>query len=63
MTTALDLPARLPDAWRALLAPHLDSAATAALGEFVAAEYAQPDPRWTTGSPRTGCARRSAAAC
>jgi uracil-DNA glycosylase len=43
MTTALDLPARLPDAWRALLAPHLDSAATAALGEFVAAEYAQHD--------------------
>jgi uracil-DNA glycosylase len=37
----LDLPARLPDGWRTLLAPHLDPAATTALGEFVAAEYAR----------------------
>ena len=36
----LDLPALLPEAWRAVLAPHLDPARTAALGEFVAAEYA-----------------------
>ncbi|MEU5565682.1 uracil-DNA glycosylase [Micromonospora musae] len=37
---ALDLPALLPEEWRALLTPHLDSARTAALGEFVAREYA-----------------------
>jgi uracil-DNA glycosylase len=37
----LDLPALLPDAWRVLLAPHLDPAGTAALGEFLAAEYAR----------------------
>ena len=36
----LELPALLPPAWRAALEPHLDPAATAALGEFVAAEYA-----------------------
>lgn len=37
---ALDLTALLPPAWRAVLAPHLDAAAMAALGDFVAAEYA-----------------------
>ncbi|MDG4789892.1 uracil-DNA glycosylase [Micromonospora sp. WMMD1102] len=36
----LDLPALLPPAWRAALDPHLDPAETAALGEFVAGEYA-----------------------
>jgi uracil-DNA glycosylase len=36
----LDLPALLPPAWRAALAPHLDAARTAELGDFVAAEYA-----------------------
>jgi uracil-DNA glycosylase len=36
----VDLPALLPPDWRALLTPHLDPAAIAALGEFVAAEYA-----------------------
>jgi uracil-DNA glycosylase len=36
----VDLPARLPDGWRELLAPRLDPARTAALGEFLAAEYA-----------------------
>ncbi|MFB9237420.1 uracil-DNA glycosylase [Plantactinospora siamensis] len=43
MTTAvpaLDLPALLPASWRAALAPHLDPAGTAELGEFVAREYA-----------------------
>lgn len=37
---ALDLTALLPAAWRTVLAEHLDPAATAALGAFVAAEYA-----------------------
>jgi uracil-DNA glycosylase len=37
---ALDLTALLPPAWRTVLAEHLDPAATAALGAFVAAEYA-----------------------
>ncbi|HEX7745190.1 MAG TPA: uracil-DNA glycosylase [Micromonosporaceae bacterium] len=37
---ALDLTALLPPAWRTVLGPHLDSAGTAALGAFVAAEYA-----------------------
>ncbi|HEU4424062.1 MAG TPA: uracil-DNA glycosylase [Pilimelia sp.] len=36
----LDLLALLPPAWRTALEPHLDPAATAALAEFVAAEYA-----------------------
>ncbi|MFY1635952.1 uracil-DNA glycosylase [Solwaraspora sp. WMMB335] len=36
----LDLLAMLPPAWAAVLAPHLDPARTAALGEFVTAEYA-----------------------
>ena len=36
----LDLPALLPAPWRAALVPHLDPAGTAALGEFVAGEYA-----------------------
>ncbi len=36
----MNLPDLLPEAWRAALAPFLDPAATAALGEFVAAEYA-----------------------
>ncbi|WBB79222.1 uracil-DNA glycosylase [Micromonospora sp. WMMD882] len=36
----LDLPALLPQPWRAVLAPHLDPARTAALGGFVAREYA-----------------------
>jgi uracil-DNA glycosylase len=36
----LDLPALLPPAWRTALEPYLDPAATAALGEFVAREYA-----------------------
>ncbi len=39
-TPTLDLLALLPDAWRATLTPHLDPARTAALGEFVAGEYA-----------------------
>jgi uracil-DNA glycosylase len=39
-TAAVDLSERLPDDWRAALTPFLDPAATAALGEFVAAEYA-----------------------
>jgi uracil-DNA glycosylase len=30
----------LPEGWRALLAPYLDAGSTAALGEFLAAEYA-----------------------
>jgi uracil-DNA glycosylase len=37
---ALDLSALLPHAWRAVLAPHLDPAGMAALGAFVAGEYA-----------------------
>lgn len=37
---ALDLPALLPPAWREALAPHLEPADTAALGAFVAREYA-----------------------
>src|SRR3712207_1210680 len=36
----LDLPALLPPAWRTALAPHLDAAGTAELGNFVANEYA-----------------------
>jgi uracil-DNA glycosylase len=36
----VNLPELLPDAWRTALAPYLDPAATAALGAFVAAEYA-----------------------
>ena len=36
----LDLPGLLPPSWRAVLEAHLDPAVTAALGEFVAAEYA-----------------------
>ncbi|MFG2052222.1 uracil-DNA glycosylase [Micromonospora sp. NPDC048935] len=36
----LDLLALLPEQWRAVLAPHLDTARTTALGEFVAREYA-----------------------
>jgi uracil-DNA glycosylase len=36
----LDLPALLPAEWRAVLEPHLDPARTAALGAFVAREYA-----------------------
>jgi len=38
--STLDLPGLLPPAWAARLAPHLDPAATAELGDFVAAEYA-----------------------
>lgn len=38
--SGLDLPALLPAGWRAAVAPHLDPAATTALGAFVAAEYA-----------------------
>ncbi|TDB73511.1 uracil-DNA glycosylase [Micromonospora sp. KC723] len=37
---ALDLLALLPEAWRAVLSPHLDPDRTAALAEFVAREYA-----------------------
>ena len=37
----MNLPGLLPPAWRDALDPFLDPAATAALGEFVAAEYAQ----------------------
>ncbi|BCJ64514.1 uracil-DNA glycosylase [Polymorphospora rubra] len=36
---SLDLPALLPPAWQTLLAPHLDTERTAALGAFVAEEY------------------------
>ena len=36
----MNLPDLLPAEWRAALAPYLDPAATAALGAFVAAEYA-----------------------
>jgi uracil-DNA glycosylase len=36
----LNLPELLPAPWREALAPHLDPAATAALGAFVAQEYA-----------------------
>ncbi len=36
----LDLLALLPEGWRTALAPHLDPARAAALGEFVAREYA-----------------------
>ena len=36
----MNLPDLLPPAWRAELAPFLDPTATAALGEFVASEYA-----------------------
>jgi uracil-DNA glycosylase len=36
----LDLPALLPAPWRAALEEHLDPGATAALGAYVAAEYA-----------------------
>ncbi len=36
----MNLPALLPDAWRTELEPLLDPAATAALGAFVAGEYA-----------------------
>jgi uracil-DNA glycosylase len=36
----VNLPELLPAAWQAVLDPLLDPAATAALGEFVAAEYA-----------------------
>ncbi|HYN95368.1 MAG TPA: uracil-DNA glycosylase [Pilimelia sp.] len=36
----MDLPALLPAGWRDTLAPHLEPAATAELGAFVAAEYA-----------------------
>jgi uracil-DNA glycosylase len=36
----MNLPELLPPAWRAALTPYLDPAATAALGEFVAVEYA-----------------------
>jgi uracil-DNA glycosylase len=36
----VNLPQLLPAAWREALEPFLDPAATAALGEFVAAEYA-----------------------
>lgn len=39
-TETLDLLALLPQAWRQVLDPHLDPARTAALAEFVAAEYA-----------------------
>lgn len=39
--TALDLPALLPEPWRAAVQPFLDPAATAALGGFVGAEYAE----------------------
>lgn len=37
---SLDLLALLPSAWREVLEPHLDPERTAALGEFVAGEYA-----------------------
>ena len=37
----MDLMSLLPGEWRAALAPHLDAAATARLGEFVAREYAE----------------------
>ena len=37
---SLDLPALLPGEWRSALRPFLDPAATATLGDFVAAEYA-----------------------
>jgi uracil-DNA glycosylase len=37
----MDLLTLLPEEWRAALAPHLDAARTAALGEFVAREYAE----------------------
>ncbi|GAB3963538.1 hypothetical protein GCM10027615_04110 [Plantactinospora veratri] len=61
----LDLPALLPPAWRAALDPHLDPAQTAALGEFVAGEYATQTvfPRWTISSRPTGSARRRTAGC
>jgi uracil-DNA glycosylase len=36
---SIDLLELLPDAWRALVEPHLDPDATRRLGEFVAAEY------------------------
>jgi uracil-DNA glycosylase len=36
----LDLPALLPESWRAVLRPHLDPVGTAELGAFVAGEYA-----------------------
>src|SRR5690606_11483101 len=36
----LDLVAMLPPEWAAVLTPHLDAAATAELGRFVAAAYA-----------------------
>jgi uracil-DNA glycosylase len=36
----LDLLSMLPAEWQTVLAPHLDPAATAALGRFVAGEYA-----------------------
>ncbi|WP_328342956.1 uracil-DNA glycosylase [Micromonospora sp. NBC_00421] len=39
-TPTLDLLALLPQAWRAVLTPHLDPARTTALAEFVAHEYA-----------------------
>ncbi|MFC7544945.1 uracil-DNA glycosylase [Plantactinospora sp. GCM10030261] len=39
-SAALDLPGLLPPTWLAVLTPHLDPAATAALGAFVAEEYA-----------------------
>ncbi|HEY0698953.1 MAG TPA: uracil-DNA glycosylase [Micromonospora sp.] len=38
--STLDLLELLPSAWREVLTPHLDPAATAELGRFVAAEYA-----------------------
>ena len=37
----MNLPDLLPDEWRATLAPFLDEEATAALGAFVAREYAE----------------------
>jgi uracil-DNA glycosylase len=37
----VNLPELLPDGWRAALAPFLDPTKTAALGEFVAAQYAE----------------------
>jgi uracil-DNA glycosylase len=36
----MDLDTLLPEDWRAAIAPHLDPARTATLGEFVAREYA-----------------------
>jgi uracil-DNA glycosylase len=39
-TATLDLPGLLPPAWQTVLSPHLDPAGTAALGRFVAEEYA-----------------------